>query len=208
MSIPKKAELDYKWFCLLFSKSQIKMSLIISSIVGTILNLINQGHLIITPEKINIVGVILTYFVPFCVSTLSSALAAIKHQKKALNANSEQLEEQHKVFFSCVDSTIQNITSKLSNDPNLLPENLAQFVNQLEKIGKSKLINDDMRFHHVREVINTGDLAKAFSIIIELVKAFTAENVQDFINSEERIKILCDQRQQLIAALQNLDSPK
>lgn len=47
----------------------LKRSLRVALIVGTILNLINQGDVLFGSAKLNLVKLILTYSVPFCVST-------------------------------------------------------------------------------------------------------------------------------------------
>lgn len=46
-------------------------------IVGTILNLINQGEAIFQGGPINLLKLLLTYFVPFCVSTYGTWSALI-----------------------------------------------------------------------------------------------------------------------------------
>jgi hypothetical protein len=44
-------------------------SLAVSAVVGSILNLINQGDVLLHPELVNVTKLALTYVVPFCVST-------------------------------------------------------------------------------------------------------------------------------------------
>jgi hypothetical protein len=44
-------------------------SLYVAFIVGTVLNLINQGDALWSPGSINWVKIILTYIVPYCVCT-------------------------------------------------------------------------------------------------------------------------------------------
>jgi hypothetical protein len=46
-----------------------KRSFIVALIVGTILNLINQGDAVFTGMPIDITKLLLTYLVPYCVST-------------------------------------------------------------------------------------------------------------------------------------------
>ena len=46
-----------------------RRSAIVAAIVGTVLNLINQGDAIFTGGRINWLKVALTYVVPYCVST-------------------------------------------------------------------------------------------------------------------------------------------
>jgi len=46
-----------------------RRSLIVALIVGTILNLINQGDALVTGMPLDIAKLLLTYLVPYCVST-------------------------------------------------------------------------------------------------------------------------------------------
>lgn len=59
---------------ILFYKDVVKDALLVSLVVGTILNIVNQGDIFINLEfeKISILKVILTYIVPYLVSTYSS----------------------------------------------------------------------------------------------------------------------------------------
>lgn len=60
------------WELLFCRKSYIR-AMKISLIVGTLLTIINQGDMIIAGQTPVIWKVILTYLVPFCVSSYSSA---------------------------------------------------------------------------------------------------------------------------------------
>lgn len=46
-----------------------RRSLIVAVIVGTMLNLINQGDALIGGGEINVTKILLTYAVPYCVAT-------------------------------------------------------------------------------------------------------------------------------------------
>jgi hypothetical protein len=46
-----------------------KRSLVVALIVGTILNLINQGDALVTGMPLDVMKLLLTYLVPYCVST-------------------------------------------------------------------------------------------------------------------------------------------
>ena len=50
----------------------------IALIVGTILNLINQGDKIFGTEGVDVLKCILTYMVPYCVATYSAVMVASK----------------------------------------------------------------------------------------------------------------------------------
>jgi len=67
--------------------SNIKKALKIALIVGTILNLINQGDAIIGMhlENIHIGKLILTYTVPFFVSLYTAVTLAMKRETKPKN---------------------------------------------------------------------------------------------------------------------------
>ncbi|HIP30902.1 MAG TPA: hypothetical protein EYG93_01890 [Sulfurospirillum arcachonense] len=68
-------------------KHIIKQSTKIAIVVGTILNIINQGDYIFNMmfEHINYFKVGLTYVVPFCVSTYTAITINIKKQTKENN---------------------------------------------------------------------------------------------------------------------------
>jgi hypothetical protein len=44
-------------------------SLLVALIVGTVLNLINQGEILFGDGKLNLTKIVLTYAVPYCVAT-------------------------------------------------------------------------------------------------------------------------------------------
>jgi len=46
-----------------------RRSFVVALVVGTILNLINQGDALVTGMSIDVVKLLLTYLVPYCVST-------------------------------------------------------------------------------------------------------------------------------------------
>ena len=65
-------------FSLIFRKDIIVRSIWIAVIVGTILNLINQGDRIFGAGDVNVLKCILTYMVPYCVATYSAVMVASK----------------------------------------------------------------------------------------------------------------------------------
>lgn len=50
----------------------ISNSLIIALVVGTVLNLINQGGVIFSGKTVDWLHLLLNYFVPYCVATYSA----------------------------------------------------------------------------------------------------------------------------------------
>lgn len=72
-----------------FQNSTIKKGFIISAVVGTLLNLINQGNLIFTNHlpEVSILKISLTYLTPFVVSVYSITSTIIKQQSYRYKTN-------------------------------------------------------------------------------------------------------------------------
>ena len=59
-----------------------RRSLVVSAVVGTVLNLINQGDALFDPRSINLGKCFLTYLVPFCVATYGAVCALMNPETK------------------------------------------------------------------------------------------------------------------------------
>lgn len=68
----------FLWQCAL-SDGVPQRSLYVALIVGTILNLINQGDAIFGAEPVNWLKALLTYCVPYAVCTYGAVFAQAKH---------------------------------------------------------------------------------------------------------------------------------
>ena len=55
--------------CFCLSNGIPRRSFIVALVVGTILNLINQGDVLIAGGKLNWIKIALSYVVPYCVAT-------------------------------------------------------------------------------------------------------------------------------------------
>jgi len=76
------------WLCCI-SDGVPKRSLVVALIVGTILNLINQGDALVAGARLNILKLILTFAVPYAVATYG----AVSYR---LRANSERDSEDRR----------------------------------------------------------------------------------------------------------------
>ncbi len=56
--------------------SMARRSLMVATIVGTLLNVINQGDALLAGDAVNWLKVALTYAVPFCVATYGAYSAS------------------------------------------------------------------------------------------------------------------------------------
>lgn len=59
--------------CLILSARIVKSALRVALVVGTALNLINQGEDILAGNNISWFHLLLNYFVPYCVASYSAA---------------------------------------------------------------------------------------------------------------------------------------
>jgi len=53
----------------------VRSSVVVAIVVGTILNLINQGDALLGDQPLVIWKLVLTYMVPYCVSTYGAVMA-------------------------------------------------------------------------------------------------------------------------------------
>lgn len=58
-----------KFLALAFERGIARRSAIVAIVVGTILNLINQGDVLLLGTHVSLWKVVLTYAVPYCVAT-------------------------------------------------------------------------------------------------------------------------------------------
>ena len=59
----------------------VKRSLMVSLIVGTILNLINQGEMLSDLGSLNLIKCLLTYIVPYLVATYGAVMSLLDIEK-------------------------------------------------------------------------------------------------------------------------------
>ncbi|MBI1211626.1 MAG: hypothetical protein GC190_09200 [Alphaproteobacteria bacterium] len=57
------------------SGAYLMRAMMVALVVGTVLNLINQGDALVQGAPLNIAKLVLTYLVPFCVATYGAATA-------------------------------------------------------------------------------------------------------------------------------------
>jgi hypothetical protein len=60
-----------------------RRSCIVALIVGSVLNLINQGDAIVTGKPLDVVKLLLTYLVPYCVSTYGAVSYRLHAARRA-----------------------------------------------------------------------------------------------------------------------------
>jgi methyl-accepting chemotaxis protein len=71
------------WVKIAFLPKLVKRSVTTSLIVGMLLNIINQGEAIWGDQSLILSSFLLTFLVPYFVSTVSGTLSALEHQKNS-----------------------------------------------------------------------------------------------------------------------------
>ena len=67
----------------MFERGIVRRSLILAAIVGTILNVINQGDALFAGEHLVAWKIVLTYCVPYCVATYGAVTARLEMMKRS-----------------------------------------------------------------------------------------------------------------------------
>lgn len=70
------------WLRLALHRPTILRSAAVAAVIGTVLNLINQGDAIFGPAPVAPVKLVLTYLVPYCVATYG-AVSALANAKRS-----------------------------------------------------------------------------------------------------------------------------
>ncbi len=66
-------------------------AIIVAVIVGSVLNLINQGDVLFGEGSVNLAKIVLTYIVPYCVSTCASVSMKIRMLRRHSTAQNSPL---------------------------------------------------------------------------------------------------------------------
>jgi hypothetical protein len=66
-----------------FERGIVRRSFVLAVIVGTILNLINQGDALLGGTHLVAWKIALTYCVPYCVATYGAVTARLDHMKRS-----------------------------------------------------------------------------------------------------------------------------
>jgi len=71
---------------IVFERGIVRRSAIIALVVGTILNIINQGDALVSGAPLVAWKIVLTYCVPYCVSTYGAVTVRLEIMKRSVGA--------------------------------------------------------------------------------------------------------------------------
>jgi hypothetical protein len=75
----------WRWYRYSIAGEVPRRSLMVALVVGTILNVINQGDQLVAGDKVNFIKIILTYIVPYCVATYGAVSYRIGLERAVLD---------------------------------------------------------------------------------------------------------------------------
>ena len=126
------------WLEIALSPELLKQSLLTSLVVGSILNLINQGAVLWGDAQLNITQLFLTYCVPYFVSTFSG----VKTSHRLLGNVDEICDEKHQVKqrdVSPLTSELLDITqtiTQIATNVNQASKKRVTFVEEVAETAK------------------------------------------------------------------------
>ena len=71
---------------IVFERGIVRRSLVLAAIVGTILNVINQGDALVGGGSLVAWKIVLTYCVPYCVASYGAVTARLEMMKRSARA--------------------------------------------------------------------------------------------------------------------------
>lgn len=188
------------WVSIAFSSPLVVRSISTSVFVGTILNLINQGNVLWGDANIVWSSLLLTYLVPYCVSTFSGTLTAMHHvnEKEStvqqvtvlpLTETLTPLAEELNSLTSDITQNARNVNKASTQRVSFVEdvavtarhaENTSEYLAQQASDSKNSLDSVDRAFQsvcsHIAELGEDVNVSvRATEALSEEIKQFLAE---------------------------------
>ena len=152
------------WLSYAFSPPMLKRSLITAALVGSILNLINQSDALFGQSSVVWTQLLLTFIVPFCVSTFSGSLAtahanvAVEDCEKELDSNKQNTSEYLSTLALLINNITENATrvNQASSQRVTFVEEVAETARHVESTSE-QLVEEMSKSHH-----SLDDMSSAF----------------------------------------------
>jgi methyl-accepting chemotaxis protein len=145
-----------------FSPELAKRSLLTAVVVGSVLNLINQGHVVFGDAELIWGTLLLTYLVPYCVSTYSGAVSRVSFVKSQRACElATLLAAEKKTNYSPYITQLNDITSQMT-----------QIASNVNKASKQRVV-------FVDEVAETAKHASGASVQLVEVASLSEQSLQD-----------------------------
>ena len=164
----KKVNSPYSLLISMFSLAQIKRSAFMSLIVGSILNIINQGDAVFNEKGLNIPQLLLTYLVPYCVATISSTqvYALCSEKIRLLSKEHNKLTSEKEYLQLSIISKIESIAEKITltaNKVNKASKKRLIFVEDVAKAAHSaSKVSGELSLEAKHSLLSLECMDKAF----------------------------------------------
>lgn len=191
------------WFEAAFCPAMLKQSILTSVIVGSVLNIINQGAVLWGDAQLNVTQLLLTYLVPYCVSTFSG----VKTRRRLLRNVDDLCDKVH----GSKQQDHTPITDELLNITQTITEN-ATNVNNASKKRVSFVEDVAQTAHHACEVNHSlsvkaeqsqgclTDMNEAFSKVCDHIQGLGQQVDEAAVMS----KTLSDEIHQFLAEFESI----
>lgn len=161
------------WLETAFCSAILKQSLLTSIIVGSVLNLINQGAVLWGDAQLNLTQLLLTYLVPYCVSTFSG----VKTQRRLLknvddlcNEIHSNKQPDHKSITDELLLITQTITENATN-VNSASKQRVSFVEDIAQTAQHACeVNQNLSAKAEQSQGSLTDMNEAFAKVCEHIQ--------------------------------------
>ena len=154
----------------MFSTAIVKKSLFIALIVGTMLTLVNQWAAVVGDARLDVIALVITYVVPFCVSTVS-AMTSIKSARSERESGAREVPPNIDQAIGAVNE-LESLSQQVFTNASKVNKASRARVDFVQKVAElSKASVEDMQ--------QVGKMTAGLSASIEEVEqAYKFENQQ------------------------------
>lgn len=161
------------WFETAFCPAILKQSLLTSIIVGSVLNLINQGAVLWGDAQLNVTQLLLTYLVPYCVSTFSGVKTQRRLLKRVGSVSNEvenQKQSEHKLITDELLTITKTITENATN-VNTASKQRVSFVDDVAQTAKHACeVNQNLSEKAEQSQGSLADMNEAFAKVCDHIQ--------------------------------------
>ena len=179
------------WHSLAFSKAQLLRSFKTALVVGTILNLINQGGALFSGGDINVFKLLLTYSVPFCVATYAGTVTVLNHMRTVdcAKADLDVAKSEAECDINClreIGDIASNITQNATNVNKASKEKVAFVDDVAETARHATSVNAELSRGALDSQTQLEKLDDAFSQVCEHISVL-GKDVTNAVNASQSL---------------------
>ena len=182
------AQPQHSWLDFAFAPDLVKRSLNTAMVVGSILVLINQWNGIFGDGQINWISFLLTYLVPYCVSTFSGTLSSMEVAKSGLIPPEHCVETEKLDDIEPTILELRELTENITQNAKNVNQASSQRISFVEEVAATARHAEDTS-DQLAEEANRSQQAlvkmdQAFSSVCENITELGAE-VNNAVNATQ-----------------------